>query len=191
MKGLIKRFFGIYVPPFKRTKFKSDGAISIWFVLEGGVPSKKNQKKAVTEQREARKYVAECFTTRGTMSKFEVFKALDMCYSRIVANEFYSKFLSDTKPLIIEQMQDWSGRFKDRGLIFPINKATLSLQLFFKGQYITDTINKLQTLQDLLVDCGVISDDNYKVLNPIHAESACYYEEILKDISKITLTINI
>lgn len=191
----VKRLFGIFVPPFKRTVFTSKGAISIYFVLSGPVPSKKNQKMAYTDRREGFKIIRDRLSGPGTITRLEARKiAIDAVwkvFSKIVANEHYKKFLADQKPGIIEQMAFWSGRFQERGLIFPLNKASMSLQLHFKGKYITDTINKLQTLQDLLVDCGVITDDNYKVLNPIHAESACYFEEIVKDISKITLTLNI
>ena len=195
MGHLVKKLFGIFVPPFKRTVFTSKGAISIYFVLSGPIPSKKNQKMAYTERKEAFKIIRDRLSGPGAITRLEARKiAIDAVWkvhSKIVANEHYKKFLADQKKDIIEQMTFWSGRFQEKGLYFPLEKASLSLQLHFKGRYVTDTINKLQTLQDLLVDCGVITDDNYKVLNPIHAESACYYEEILRDISKITLTLNI
>lgn len=195
MGHLVKKLFGIYVPPFKRTVFKSKGALSIYFVLSGPIPSKKNQKMAYTERKEGFKIIKDRLSGEGMITKLEARKiAIDAVWkvhSKIVANEHYKKFLAGQKETILRQMAFWSGRFQERGLIFPLEKASLSMQLHFKGRYVTDTINKLQTLQDLLVDCGVITDDNYKVLNPIHAESACYYEEIVKDISKITLTLNL
>ncbi len=184
----IKTYFGIPFPPFKATKLPAS-APYIVFAVRGSIPSKKNQKKAVTVRNEAVKLVQRTFKEKGSMTQKEIIQALDTCHSRIVANQYYNEFLKDQHPKMIEQMAFWSARLKDRGLIFPIEKASLSLKLYFRAKYITDTANKQQTIQDLLVDCGVISDDNYQVLNPIHTESACYKDEITEDLALIMLSI--
>ena len=114
-----------------------------------------------------------------------------MVKSKMRGNVPYIEFLAKVKPIIIEEMQEWSARLSNKGLIFPIPKAAMSLRLYFKDRYITDTVNKQQTIQDLLVHCGVISNDDYKSLNPIHSASASYYEEIIYDISFVSLSFRL
>ena len=106
-------------------------------------------------------------------------------------NAKYKEFLEKTKPIIQSQMQEWSGRLSEKGLVFPISSATLSLRLYWKDRYIRDTVNVQQTIQDVLVDCGVVVNDDYKCLNPIFSESECYYEEIINNIAFISLSFKL
>jgi hypothetical protein len=103
----------------------------------------------------------------------------------------YLAFLERVKPELQAQSAIWAERLKHKKLVFPIPKATMTLRLYFKGRYISDTVNKQQTIQDVLKECQIISNDDYKSLNPINSASACYYEEIIYDIATITLTFQL
>lgn len=190
---MAKRFqtwFGVPVPPFKEEKYGA-GSTTIRFIIQGNVPSKKNNQQSVTIRKIARAWASKkqkggCVPTWG-----DVHTAISMVSSKMRGNAKYNAFVSEHRQQILSQMRYWSERLGHKGLIFPIDKSTMTIKFYFKGRYITDTVNKQQSCQDLLVDCGVIADDNYFRLNPIIGKSACYFDEILKDITFISITTNL
>lgn len=185
-----KRFltlFNIPLPPFKEEKYTSKST-TIRFVISGNVPSKKNNQQAVTVRKTARDWANSQQKSGKSPTWADVHKAISMTSSKMRGNAKYKEFVYKYKPIIQEQMLEWSTRLAHRGLVFPLSKATMTLKLYFKSRYVTDTVNKQQAIQDLLVDAGVISNDDYKTLNPIHSASACYYEEIIEDLASITIT---
>lgn len=186
----IMTYFGVHIPPFKEHKYTANST-TIKFVVTGDIPSKKNNQQAVTIRKYARDWAKEQQRAGKQPTWDDVQKAISMTSSKMRGNVKYLLFLETNKTLIQKQMQFWSERLFDKGLTFPIKRATLSLRFYFKDRYIRDTCNIQQSIQDLLVDCGVIVDDNYNALNPITAQSACYPDEILENIASITLTFNI
>lgn len=189
MAKRFQTYFGVPIPPFKEDKLGA-GSITIRFVITGKVPSKKNNQQAIAVRKFARDW-ANHEAKKRQPTWADVHKGITMVKSKMRGNLPYIEFLKKIKPEIIKQMQEWSGRLADKGLIFPIPKASMSLRLYFKNRYITDTVNKQQTIQDLLVHCGVIANDDYKSLNPIHSASASFYEEIIYDISFISLSFRL
>ena len=166
------------------------GSTTIRFVLTGKSPSKKNNQQAVTVRRIARKWAYDTAKQRPP-TWADVHKAISMCSSKMRGNAAYKEWVEKMKPVLHKQSSVWAERLSSKGLIFPIPKATLSLRLYFKDRYITDTVNKQQSIQDLLVDAGIIKNDDYRSLNPIHSESACFYEEIIQDITFISLSFRL
>lgn len=189
---MAKRFltyFGVAIPPYKEDKFGATST-TIRFVLNTKIVSKKNNQQAVTIRKIARDWANKQSKLRQP-SWADVHKAISMCSSKIRGNKDYKDFVKANKPVIQKQMNFWVEKLQDKGLVFPLQKATMTLKFYFKNKYITDTVNKQQSVQDLLVECGVIANDDYKTLNPIHSQSACFYEEIIQDIAFISLTINL
>lgn len=185
-----KTYFGVPIPPFKQEKLGA-GSITIRFVVTDKVPSKKNNQQAIAVRKFARDWAKRQSKIQPIPTWNDVHKAIGMVKSKMRGNVPYLQFIEKIKPNIIAQMQFWSFRLKDKGLIFPISKSSMSLQFYFKDRYITDTVNKQQTIQDLLVHCGVIANDDYKSLNPIHSASASYYEEIIYDISFVSISFKL
>ena len=190
MSKRFQTWFGIPIPPFKEENYGSSST-TIRFVITGKVPSKKNNQQAVCVRKIARDWAKKKAKQGIPPSWADVHKAISMCSSKMRGNAAYKEFIEKTKPIIHEQMKVWAERLQSKGLYFPIPKATMTLKLHFKNRYITDTVNKQQSIQDLLVDCGVIANDDYNSLNPIVSKSACYYEEIIYDIAFISLTTNL
>lgn len=187
---MAKRFqtwFGVPIPPFKEELFGSHST-TIRFVITGSIPSKKNNQQAITVRQSARDWVNE-MKRQGKQPTWEMMhEAISRTTSKMRGNAKYIEFLEASRPVIKEQMQFWSKSLSSKGLMFPLTQATMSLRLYFKNRYITDTVNKQQTIQDLLVDCGVIANDDYNTLNPINSKSGCFYEEIIYDIAFISIT---
>jgi len=190
MKKRFVTYFGVPIPPFKTEKLGA-GSTTIRFVLTGKTPSKKNNQMSVAVRRYAREWAVKQQKTGRQPTWKDVHKAISMCKSKVRPNTEYKKWVEKMTPVIHAQSSEWVARLKDKGLIFPLKKSTLSLRLYFKDRYVTDTVNKQQSIQDLLVETGIIINDDYKSLNPIHSASASYYEEVIHDIAFISLSFRL
>lgn len=182
-------YFGVSIPPFKEKKLGA-GSITIRFVLTGRVISKKNNNQAIAVRKPAHDWAYKQEKLRQP-TWADVHRAVNMVKGKMIGNFAYKEFLAKHKPIIIEQMQEWSNRLRDKGVIFPLSKSTMSLRLYIKDKYRRDTLNAGQTITDLLVDAGVIVDDDDLHLDPIHAASARYYEELLHNIAFISLSFKV
>lgn len=184
-------YFGIPLPPWKEQKIGA-GSVTIRFVIKGIIPSKKNNQQAVTIRKDARSYIKGMAKSTGKISEKEAQNAISKTYSKMRSNKAYNEFVLAQKPVIQEQMAEWSRRLMDKyGPIFPIKKAAMSIRLYFSKKYITDTVNKQQTIQDLLIESQVVCNDDYNTLNPIISESQCYADEILESIAFISLSFKV
>lgn len=189
-KKRFQTYFGIPIPPFKEDKL-APGSVTIRFILTGKVPSKKNNQMSVSVRKFARDWAKKLEKSGKQPTWNDVHGAISRCKSKVRPNKEYIEWLEKTKPVIHEQSGIWASRLQEKGLIFPLKKATLSLRLYFKDRYVTDTVNKQQSIQDLLIECGIIANDDYKTLNPIHSASASFYDEIIHDIAFISLSFKL
>lgn len=189
-KKRFQTYFSVPVPPFKEEK-SWGGSTPIRFVLTGRVPSKKNNQMSVAVRRIARGWAKKQQAKGKNPTWRDVNKAISMCSSKVRPNKEYQEWVERMKPVLHEQSAWWAKNLESKGLIFPIKKATMSLRLYFKDRYVTDTVNKQQAIQDLLISAGIIANDDYNSLNPIHSASACFSEEIIYDIAFITLSIKL
>lgn len=185
-KSQIKTFFGVHIPPFKEQKLGS-GGVTIRFILTGKTPSKKNNQMSVAVRKFARDWAKKQEKDGKSPSWATVNKAISLCKSKVRPNTDYQEWVEKMKPVLHQQCKFYIDRLGGKGLIFPLKKATLNLRFYFKDRYITDTVNKQQSIQDLLISAGIIANDDYKTLNPIYSSSASFYGEILQDIVYITL----
>ena len=190
MAKRFQTYFGVPIPPFKTDKLGA-GSITIRFILTGKIPSKKNNQQAVAVRKFARAWANEQQKIRPVPTWADVHKGIKMVFGKIRGNKDYYDFLEKVRPILQEQSSYWSEQLSAKGLIFPLPKATMTLRLYFKDRYVTDTVNKQQTIQDVLQDCNIIANDDYKSLNPIHSASANYYEEIIHDIAFISISFRL
>ncbi len=185
-----KRFlthFGIPVPPFKEKKLGA-GSVTIRFVLTGKIPSKKNRVTSMAVRQDAKDYIKSLL---DNISKEDAIRAINKVYSKVVGNQEYKEWVEKTKPVIHAQAQEWIKRLGPKGLIFPLRSAALSLRFYFNNRYVTDTVNKQQSVQDFLIAAGIIANDDYNSLNPIYSASACYVDELIHSISVISLSFRL
>lgn len=190
MAKRFQTYFGVAIPPWKEEKLGA-GCITIRFVITGRVPSKKNNNQSVAVKKEARKYLVDLFDKSKTINKAQALKALKLVYSKIRPNDEYLKFVEEQTPILQQQSSYWSDRLRDKGLIFPLTSATLNLRFYMKHKHISDTVNRQQSIQDLLIESKIIANDDYKTLNPIHSASICYFEEIADNITLISLSFHL
>lgn len=190
MAKRFQTYFGVPIPPFKDEKL-GGGSVTIRFILTGKIPSKKNNQMSVAVRKFARDWAKKQQKSGKQASWKDVTHAISLCKSKVRPNTEYQEWVEKMKPILHEQSAWWANNLDHRGLIFPLKKATLSLRLYFKDRYVTDTVNKQQSIQDLLVAAGIIANDDYKSLNPIHSASACYFEELVHDIAFISLSFRL
>lgn len=190
MRKRTQRWFGTRIPEWRGEKYGS-GATTIRFVLTGKIISKKNNNQAFAIRKPAINFLQKTAAENGVITLKDAIKAVNMVKGKLIGNTEYKTFLKKCVPIVQAQAAEWSARLGEKGLIFPLQKSTLTLRLYFKDAYITDSANKLQTLQDLLVEAGIIVNDDRKSLNPIHCESADYYKELVHNIAFISLTFRL
>lgn len=183
-------YFGVSIPPWKEKKLGA-GSTTIRFVLTGKVPSKKNNQMAIAVRKPSRDWLKREHAAKGHITLADAIRAVNMVHAKVRGNQQYIDFVEKIKPTIQEQMLWWSGQLREKGLIFPLSSATMSLRLYFKDRYVQDTVNKQQTIQDLLQACGVICNDDYDTINPIHSAAACYYEELIHNIAFVSLSFRL
>lgn len=187
MKRKYQTWFGVKIPEWRKEKYGS-GATTIRFVLTGKIISKKNNNQAFAIRKPAINFLQKIFNETGNITLKDAIKAVNMVKGKLIGNTEYKKFLDKCKPIIQEQAAHWSSRLFEKGLVFPLHRSTVTLRLYFKDNYTTDSVNKFQTIADLLVDAGIIFNDDRKSLNPIHCEAADYYQQLIENIAFISLT---
>lgn len=166
------------------------GSSTIRFVLTGKIPSKKNNTMAVTIRKTARLFL-NSVQKDGFVSIKQAQEAIGKTKSKVRGNQEYQQWVLDQKPKLLEQMKFYRDRLGDKGLIFPLSRTTMSVRFYFNNNYITDTVNKAQSVQDLLVEAKVIQDDNYNCLNPVHYASANYKDELVHSLCVISISFKI
>lgn len=181
-----RTYFGIPVPYFREESL-GDGGFTIRFVLKGRIPSKKNHQMAIPFKKEAKDYLYAMFKERGQISLNDALAAVDMVTAKMIGNKAYYAFLKAFGPVIRDQMRVQEPKMAAKGLKFPLKRARLSLKFYFADRHITDTVNKQQSIQDLLVDCGAVANDDYATLNPISSSSASFYKELKENICLVSL----
>ena len=132
MSKRYQTWFGVPIPPFKVEKYGANST-TIRFVLTGKMPSKKNNSQAVTVRNHARKWANDQQKLRPA-TWADVHKAISMTKSKMRGNTEYLAFLEKSRPVLMEQMKVWSSRLLEKGLIFPIEKSTMTLKLHFKNR---------------------------------------------------------
>lgn len=183
-----QRYFGIRVPIFEEKKMGT-GAITIRFVLEGRIVSKKNNETAIPDAKIAKDYLYQLNRVNGGVTLKDALEALAMIKVRFVGNPQYRACVKRYVPIIQEQMEYWKPLLIEYGVKFPLQEAVFNVKLGFKDRRKTDTINKIQTIHDLLVTAGAILDDDYAVLNPVRGYSKSFPQRLMENISFISLTI--
>lgn len=190
MSKRFQTWFGVPIPPWKEEKYDASST-TIRFVLTGKIPSKKNNNQSVAVRKKAIEWAKEQQKTGRPATWQDVFTAIGMVYSKVIGNKEYKEFVEQVKPVLQEQAAWWAHRLRHKGLVFPLPKSTMSLRIYFKDRYVQDVVNKQQTIQDVLVEAGILVDDDTKNFNPVHAASGDYYSEIIHNIAFISLTFKI
>lgn len=192
---MAKRFltlFGVPIPPWRdQDGAYWSGATTIKFVIKGYIPSKKNNQQAVSRRREAVEFLKELFKKNTTINKAQAFEAIKKVTAKMRGNSRYVQFLEDQKAEMERQRKYWLSRLESKGLTFPVSKAMVNIRFYFAQKYRQDSLNKQQSVQDLLKDTKIIFDDDYLCINPIKGDADCFSGEITQNIVVISITVKL
>ena len=104
------------------------------------VPSKKNQKQIVTNPRTGKSY--------------------------IIGSRQYLKWQKDNDDIFTE----FATAAYNAGVNLPISRCKAKALFYFPDSKDRDLTNKFDTLADELTSHGIILDDNFKVMKPVHVD---------------------
>jgi hypothetical protein len=184
----VQRICGIRVPIFDEQKLGT-GAVTIRFVLEGRIVSKKNNESAIPDAKIAKQYLSDLQKSKGFINMQDALDAIAKVKVRFIGNPEYRACVKRYVPIIKAQMEYWKPLLASHGVSFPLQEAVFNVKIAFKDRRRTDTINKIQTIHDLLVTAEAIRDDDYTVLNPIKGYSEAFPQRLKENVALISLTI--
>lgn len=104
------------------------------------VPSKKNQKQIIKNSRTGRTY--------------------------IIGSKQYLKWQKENSKIF----DDFFAKLYNAGVALPLARCKVKVLFYFPDAQDRDLTNKFDTLADELTAHGIILDDNFKVLKPVHVD---------------------
>ena len=182
--------FGVSVPKWEAEKMGA-GTATLTFVLQGRMPSKKNNQSAVVNSHPAKKWLENRQKKVKNLTYADFATALTMAEPVFIGNQAYKAAEKKFVPILQQQMEVWKDRLAAKGLTFPIKSAAMTVKFYFRDGRITDTVNKQQSVQDLLIAAGIVANDDYKTLNPISSASIKVTRGIRENISLIRLSVKL
>jgi Holliday junction resolvase RusA-like endonuclease len=96
---------------------------------------------------------------------------------RIIAKKNSRRTIKSGRSLPSKKYEEWhkEASFQlllQRAVKFPVqNDLFIKILFFFPDNRKTDLSNKAESVMDLLVDCGVLDDDNWKVVGSLYLRS--------------------
>lgn len=106
----------------------------------------------------------------------------------ITSSQKHKEWVEKVKPEIQFQALFWRLKYEKFGFIYPLDNVSIKVYHYWDTSEGRDLTNKLDTINDLLVSCGIVVDDNWKIINQIHSEGADYKGEINNIITTIDVT---
>jgi hypothetical protein len=112
----------------------------------------------------------------------------DNIKSWIRGSERYKVWCEEIGPEIHKQCQYWQEKYAADIECFPLDNVSIKCTYYFADNTMLDLINKDESVFDMLVKQGVISDDNYGVLHKTASEGYCCKGEIVQNICVVDVT---
>jgi hypothetical protein len=180
VEGRVQSLFGTYIPP-KRV-FKANRYLTLRFKLTGLIPSKKNDYYS---ENNIRWIVKQAIANHGISMKAFAHITTN-AKSWIRGSKKYLEWLDDITPTINEQKKFWEDKYRIK---YPLEFVSIKTYYFFADRTARDFINKDESVYDMLVQKGIIADDNYGVLYKTASDGGCYKGEINDHICTIDITL--
>lgn len=84
----------------------------------------------------------------------------------LVNSKQHVKWYNRHRPLF----DKWSYELVARHIRLPLVRCKAKVLFYFPDSMDRDLTNKFETLADIMVDAGIIIDDTFKVLKPVHTD---------------------
>lgn len=89
---------------------------------------------------------------------------------------------------IMRQAEFWRNKYD---LTYPLNMVSIKTYYYFADLLHRDLVNKDESILDMLVLKGIISDDRYDVVYKTSSEGACYKDQLSEQVTTVDITIAI
>lgn len=182
--GRITSIHGILLPPKK--KELAARYITFRFVVTGTIPSKKNM---IWPDSNLPFLLKSLYAMPGVKKCVDYLRENLRVFIRNSTK--YTNWVEATKPALTQQAAIEMARYEKYGLIYPLSGVTVKVYHYWADDIQRDLTNKLDTINDLLVSCGIIANDNWQVLGKIESGCGLYRGEILKQITTIDVTVHL
>jgi Holliday junction resolvase RusA-like endonuclease len=175
------------MPP--KRKRKDVKHITLRFILNGTVPSKKNRQRVRNNLWNIK---ASMIKKGGTMSVQALFAILsERLKFWMQPDEAYTEWRGNVKPIMKEQQSFWENKYKDYGLVFPLTDVSIKIYHYWADNRKRDLSNKIDSICDMLVDNYVIQDDSWQVVGMVTSEGEGYFGQITDHITTIDVTVRV
>lgn len=180
-EGRITSIHGILLPPKKKQIVSR--YITVRFVITGTVPSKKNMIWAdsnlnvILKKLYSFKVVKECVDWLRTNLKLFIRNS-----------KKYTDWVETTKPVLLEQARIEAKKYQKYGLMYPLDNVSVKVYHYWQDNMERDNSNKYDSIIDLFVSCGILSNDAWQIVGKNESESECYSGQILQHITTIDVT---
>ena len=179
--GRITSLHGVLIPPKKKLVVKNYRTLR--FVIEGTIPSKKNMIWADSNinvlLRKLHSYKVVTEAVAWLKDNLKVY---------IRNSKKYTDWLEAAKPKIIEQAAKGIAKYQPEGMVYPLSLVSIKVYHYWKDNIERDNSNKYDTIIDLFVSCGVLTDDCWQVVRKNESEAQWYEGQILDHITTIDIT---
>lgn len=180
--GRITSRHGVTLPP--RIKSKIVKYITLQFVITGTIPSKKNMIFATTNLRSIWSRL------KNFSNPLELLKYLkDNLKAYMRNSKKYLDFVDNTREELVRQAAKEIAKYSNYGISYPLNKVSIKVYHYWKDDIPRDNSNKYDTIADLFVTCGLLTDDCWQVIGKNESEAQNYSGQILDHITLIDVTL--
>jgi hypothetical protein len=183
-----KTIHGVVIPPRKK-KLGRRQAFTINFVLTGIVPSKKNRQLATINYNK----ILKQFRDRSVSGKIDYAAAKQILLDNkpfIRYSKGFQAWEEEALNVLQQQAASWRSRLVKKGyeVFYPITDCSVKIYHYWKDNNVRDNSGKAETIHDLLVKAGIITNDSWQHLTPNEADADLYDTEILDHITEIQVT---
>lgn len=171
---------GVLLPPKK--KRKASKYITLQFVLTGTIPSKKNM---IWADSNIKLLLAQVKNYSGP----KIIETIEKNIKVYIRNsKKYTDFVEQKKDIILEQARVESSRYSKHEIIYPLSNVSVKVYHYWADNVERDNSNKYDTIIDLFVSCGILSNDCWQVVQKNESEADNYKGEITDHITLIDIT---
>ena len=101
----------------------------------------------------------------------------------------YTDWVEASKPVLIKQADIEAKKYLKYGITYPLDNVSVKVYHYWQDNMERDNSNKYDSLIDLFVSCGILTNDCWQIVGKNESESECYSGQILSHITTIDITV--
>mgnify|MGYP002074188211 CR=1 FL=1 len=180
-RGRITSRHNVLLPPKKKKSYSK--YITLQFVIKGTIPSKKNM---IWADSNINLLLSQVRGYKSATSVIDWIKKNLRVYIR--NSKKYTDWVVNTKDEITRQAQVECNRYSKHNIMYPLNNVSVKVYHYWADNIERDNSNKYDSIIDLFVSCGILTNDCWQVVKRNESEAENYKGEILNHITLVDIT---